>query len=127
MIERGPEDYSWLTYTWIAVIAWLAGTVSFIGKVRRGEFRAMLTWGALGAYSAEVVIAMFVAVITFWLCELAGIPKLGGAAITGVFAHMGTRAILRLEAISDWMLGIRMGGARREKRDPRRTNQQEKE
>src|SRR4051812_36438307 len=118
MIDRGPEDYSWATYAWIAVLAWLAGTVSFAGKVRRGEF----TWHDLGAYTVEVLIAMFVAVITFWLCELIGMPKLGGAAVPGLFAHMGTRAILRLEAVSDWMLGIRTG-----RTDPRRTSRRERE
>lgn len=105
MIDRGPEDYSWVTYAWIAALAWLAATVSFAGKVRRGEF----SWRDLTAYTAEVLIAMFVGVLTFWICELVGLPKLGSAAVTGVFAHMGTRAILRLETFSEWLLGIRRG------------------
>ena len=86
-------DYSTLTYVWVIALSVWGGVVSWVGKVRRGEVSPM----SLLELFAEVVVAGFVGMLTFWLCEAAEMAPLLTAALVGVSSHMGTRALFQLE------------------------------
>lgn len=45
----------------------------------------------------ELVISGFVGVLTFYLCESAGINQLMTAGFVGISGHMGSRAVIMLE------------------------------
>lgn len=96
MPEKDPTSYSLLTYLWVFALSMMGGFVSFMRKLKAGHARAFNVVEFIG----ELVTSAFAGVITFWLCENAGISPLLTAAFVGVSGHMGSRAILTVE---DWL------------------------
>lgn len=93
MIDKDPTSYSLLTYGWVFMLAILGGIVNFMRKLQQGHARAF----NLVEFVGELVTSAFAGVITFWLCEHAGISQLMTAALVGVSGHMGSRALFMFE------------------------------
>lgn len=101
MPEKDPTTYSLLTYAWIVVLSAWGGTVNFLRKRRSGDARPFNIAELLG----ELVTSAFAGVLTFWLCEAAGMHPLICAALVGISGHMGSRAIFRLERWAESKFG----------------------
>lgn len=93
MIEKDPTSYSLITYAWVFLLAMLGGLVNFMRKLQSGHARAFNVVEFIG----EIVTSAFAGVITFWLCENAGMSPLVTAAFVGVSGHMGSRALFMIE------------------------------
>lgn len=85
------------TYLWVLLVSILGGVVSFVRKVKEGSARRFNFVELLG----EVITAALVGLITFWLCESAGVNKYLEAALIAVTSHMGTRALFKFEKMLD--------------------------
>lgn len=92
-IEKDPTSYSLLTYAWVFALSSLGGVVSFANKLKQGHARAF----NIAEFCGEIATSAFAGVITFWLCENAGLSGLVTAALVGVSGHMGSRAIMFFE------------------------------
>lgn len=97
MPEKDPTTYSLATYAWVTILSVLGGFVSFAGKVREGRARPFNIVELVG----ELVTSFFVGVLTFYLCEAAGISQLITAGVVGISGHMGTRALFLLERMAE--------------------------
>lgn len=93
MPEKDPTTYGLLTYAWVLILSAWGGLVSFLRKRRQGIVRAFNVTEFLG----EIVTSAFAGILTFWLCEAAGIAPLITAALVAVSGHMGSRAIFQIE------------------------------
>ena len=78
---------------WVMAIATLGGVVSFIRKYRDGTVRAFNIIELFG----EVVVSIFVGLVTYWLCRAYSIGEWETAAAIAVSSHMGTRAVFTFE------------------------------
>jgi hypothetical protein len=92
-IDRDPTSYSLLTYAWVFGLSSLGGFISFMNKLKKGHTRAF----NIAEFMGEIATSAFSGVITFWMCENAGLSGLITAALVGVSGHMGSRAILLFE------------------------------
>lgn len=95
MIEppKDPFSYSVLTYVWVLALSALGGVVSFYGKIKSGAARAF----NITEFMGELFTSGFAGLLTFWLCESAGLDKLLSAVLIGISGHMGSRAIFAIE------------------------------
>lgn len=93
MPEKDPATYSFLTYLWVIFLAGWGGVVNFLRKLKSGEVRAFNFTELVG----EIVTSAFTGIITFFLCQNAGMHDLLTAALVGISGHMGSRALFRLE------------------------------
>lgn len=93
MLEKDPTSYSFLTYSWVFALAILGGVVNFMRKLSQGQARIF----NLAELVGEIVTSGFAGVLTFWLCENAGIAPLVTAALVGISGHMGSRALFLFE------------------------------
>lgn len=93
MPEKDPSTYSWITYCWVAGISMLGGFASFSRKVKEGKARAFNIIELIG----ELVTSAFTGLVTFFLCQAAGLGELWTIAFVGISGHMGTRAIFLME------------------------------
>jgi len=93
MLDKDPTSYSILTYAWVFGLAVLGGLVNFMRKLQEGHARVFNFIEFFG----EIVTSAFAGIITFWLCENAGLSPLLTAALVGVSGHMGSRAIFAFE------------------------------
>lgn len=93
MLEKDPSSYSLLTYVWVFALAILGGVVNFMRKLQAGHARAF----NLVEFIGELVTSAFAGVITFWMCEHAGMSPLITAAFVGISGHMGSRALFLFE------------------------------
>lgn len=94
MPEKDPTSYSIITYGWVIGLSMIGGLISFMRKIKDGSVRVFNVTELIG----EIVTAGFSGVLTFWLCEASAIDPLVSAAMVGIAGHMGSRAILQLEA-----------------------------
>lgn len=101
MPEKDPTTYSWLTYAWVAGLSMLGGFVSFAQKVKAGRSRPFNIVELVG----ELITAGFAGVLTFFLCEAAGIGQIASAPLIGIAGHMGTRAIFLMERWAERKFG----------------------
>lgn len=92
---KDPTSYTLLTYLWVFAISGLGGAVSFSRKVKAGQSH----WSNIAAFLGEIATSAFVGLITFFLCESAKLAPLLTAALVGICAHMGSRAIYQFETI----------------------------
>lgn len=95
MPEKDPSTYTFLTYAWVMILSTWGGVVSFVKKVRTGESKPHNFMEFIG----EIVTSGFAGMMTFYLCEAAGISQLLTAVFVGICGHMGTRAVFLLEKI----------------------------
>lgn len=91
--DKIPEAYNFITYVWMVILASAGGTVAFIRKVKSGHARA---WN-FTEFIGELFTSAFAGVMTFLLCQAAGIDLLKTAGLVGIAGHMGSRAIFMLE------------------------------
>lgn len=101
MPEKDPNSYTLITYLWVVGLSALGGIASFWRKMREGVTRKFNITELVG----EMFIAVFTGVVTFYLCESAGIIQPMTSALVALSAHMGSRALYilerRFEAIAD--------------------------
>ncbi len=100
--EKDPSSLSWLIYAWMIGLSILGGLVNFAGRASRHQ----TTWRDYAGLATELLTSIFVGILTFWLCEWRDFPPLLTAALVGVSAHMGTRAIFQLELVRNRILGV---------------------
>lgn len=103
MPEKDPTNYPLLTYLWVFLLASWGGLVSFMRKRRMGAARPFNFVELVG----ELCTSAFAGVLTFWMCEAAGIQPLFTAALVGISGHMGSRAIFHLEQFAESRLGVK--------------------
>lgn len=103
MPEKDPTSYTLLTYAWVSLLSSWGGAVNFLRKRRDGTARPFNVTEFVG----EIVTSAFAGVVTFWLCEAAGISPLITAALVAISGHMGSRAIFQLEKWAESRLGVR--------------------
>lgn len=84
----------WVAYGWVMVLAMLGGGVGYMQKVKSG--RVKFRWLALGV---ELLTSGFVGLLTYFLCHSSGVSDPLTAVMVGVSGHMGTRALMQLEAV----------------------------
>lgn len=101
MPEKDPTTYSLITYAWVTVLSMLGGFVSFAAKVRSGRARPFNFIELVG----ELITSAFAGVITFYLCEAAGIGQIASAPLIGIAGHMGTQAIFLMESWAERKFG----------------------
>lgn len=98
--EKDPSNYPWIVWAWVFGLSLLGGTVNYANRVSKG----LTTWRNIAALCAELLTSVFVGLLTFLLCEWQGFSSLLTAALVGVSAHMGTRALFQLEIIRNRLL-----------------------
>lgn len=103
MPEKDPTNYSLLTYLWVFVLSAWGGLVSFMRKRKTGTARPFNFVELVG----ELCTSAFAGVLTFWMCEAAGISGLVTAAMVGISGHMGSRAIFHLEQFAESRIGVK--------------------
>lgn len=106
MPEKDPTTYSLLTYAWVLALASWGGVVNFLRKRKSGDVRPFNVVELIG----EIVTSAFAGMVTFWLCEAAGIGGLITAALVGISGHMGSRAIFAFERWAENKFGVKMEG-----------------
>jgi len=92
--DRDPLEYSLREYGLVLALALLGGVVSFYAKVRAGQ---VMAWNLMQLVG-ELATSAFAGLLTFWLAESAGAPKLVTICLVGIAGHMGARAISAFEA-----------------------------
>lgn len=95
MPEKDPMTYSAITYLWVFVLSMWGGAVSFIGKIKIGQVRAF----NIVEFFGELFISAFSGLITFYLCEAAGMDRLYETVFVAISGHMGARIIFTLEKV----------------------------
>lgn len=93
MLDKDPLNYSMLTYAWVFLLSLWGGIAGYIRKLKTGAIMRF----SLSEIVGDVVVSGFVGMLTFFICESAGLPPLTSAACIGVSAHMGSRALFMLE------------------------------
>lgn len=101
MPEKDPTTYSLITYVWVSMLSIWGGIVNWLRKRREGQTRPFNVNELIG----EIITSAFAGMLTFWLCEAAGISPLITAALVGISGHMGSRAIYQMESWAETKLG----------------------
>lgn len=94
-LVKDPSSYSLLTYGWYLLLSVLGGIVRVAREVRFGE---KSTWEIVRIFLVEMLTSIFVGLLTFFLCEAAGIRPLYTAVLTSTAGWMGVRALAVIEA-----------------------------
>lgn len=102
-MPNSPENYGILTWVWVVGISILGGTVRTLTQLKLG-----MTWQDLARrWAIDIVVSAFIGIVTFSLCEYANFDQMLTAAIVGISAHMGTRAIVLIEELGySWIKKI---------------------
>lgn len=98
---RSPFDYGVLTYIWVLCLSAFGGIVNFSRKLRD----ARTTPFRLTEFVGEIATSSFAGLLTFWLCESAGIDRLIAACAIAISGHMGSRAVFKLERFLEKKMG----------------------
>lgn len=93
-----------------ALVSWLllillslwGGWASFVRKMRDGHARAWNITELVG----ELVISGFTGIVTAHLCDAAGAPAPLKYALVGIAAHMGSRALFKMESVLNAKLNL---------------------
>lgn len=88
------EIISWI---YLVVITLLGGVAAFMRKMRDRHVRL---WN-FTEFIGEIVISGLAGLITANLCQWRELPMPLTYALTGIGAHMGSRALFKLEALFD--------------------------
>lgn len=102
MIEKPPQPPAsdWaevLPWVWLVLITLLGGVASFVRKMRESHVRA---WN-ITEFVGEIVISGLAGLITANICQWQNFPLPLTYALTGIGAHMGSRALFKAEALFD--------------------------
>lgn len=84
--------FSWV---WIVGLSVLGGVAAFVRKMRANHVRAWNITELIG----EVVISGLAGLVIAHLCQWREFPMSLTYALTGIGAHMGSRALFKLEAL----------------------------
>ncbi len=95
MPEKDPLTYSLLTYVWILLISVWGGLINYYQKIKNGNVARF----SIVEFIGELVTSAFAGVMTFYLCEAAGVPSVLTAGLVGIAGHMGSRTIYIFERI----------------------------
>lgn len=87
---RDPATYPWLTYLWVCLIAAWGGLVRFLNSMRE---RKESLGASMVTLITGLVTSVFVGVLTFYACEIAGFDKLWTAICVAVTGHLGAQAM----------------------------------
>ncbi len=99
-VAKSPTSYSLLTYVWVLALALLGGVA---GAIRRAKADGKISMAEI---VGELAISAFSGVVTFYLCEWAGVSQLLSAALVGISGHMGSRAIFQFEKVWAQKMGV---------------------
>ena len=91
-MDARPPTQIILANLWVFALAALAAITQIYQKVQSGHL--VFTWWR---FFGEMITSAFVGVITFLICDAAGLEPVVSAAMVGVASHMGSRAIFLLE------------------------------
>ena len=102
MFEKPPQPpvSEWaevLPWIWLVLITLLGGVASFVRKMRESHVRA---WN-FTEFVGEIVISGLAGLITANICQWQDFPMPLTYALTGIGAHMGSRALFKAEALFD--------------------------
>ena len=87
-------------WAWVLVLSAWGGVVRNIRKIKDGEIPGF-TFIEL-VY--DIIVSGFVGVLTFLLCQYAGVDSVLSAILIGVSSHMGARALAPFEqAFGVWV------------------------
>lgn len=89
MPGKDPSNYSLVTYLWVMLLSVWGGITHNIRKLRAGVIKRFSVSELIG----DLFISAFIGVLTFYLCEWAGLDKLISAVFIAITAHMGTKGI----------------------------------
>jgi hypothetical protein len=93
---KGPFDLALVsTYLWVIGVSLLGGAASFYQKVKAGQAR----WFNFAEFVGEMATSALAGILTYWLCEYAGLNPWLKAAFIGIAGHMGSRALFMLEKV----------------------------
>ena len=99
-----------MPYLLVCLVSAWGGIASYIRKLRAGLFIRF----SLAELVGEVTISGFVGFLTFFLCQEYRLSMEMTAVLTGICAHMGSRAIFTMEVAADNVLrrwgGVKMRG-----------------
>lgn len=86
-------------FSWALLIglSLLGGWASFIRKMKEGHVRA---WN-ITEFVGELVVSGFTGIIVANLCDYIGAPVSLKYALVGIMAHMGSRALFKLESLAN--------------------------
>lgn len=102
---NGPESYTLMQYAGVFGLSIWGGLVNFWQNMKSGRrFSIMELVG-------EISTSGFAGIVTFYLCEAAGLNDLFTAATVGIAGHMGGRTIALIERL----LSMRMDSLIRSK------------
>jgi hypothetical protein len=90
---RNPLSYSLAEYGLMLGVAIAGGVVSWIRKVRSGEYQAY----SLGQLIGEMAISAFAGLLTFWGCEYFGLPQLLTASLAGISGLASSKILVIAE------------------------------
>lgn len=86
---KDPLSYPLKTYGFMLVMAIFGGFVSWYAKVRRNEIPGSSLFHLIG----EITTSAFAGLVTFFICEYAGLPQVITAPLVGIAGHMGAKVI----------------------------------
>ena len=95
MMDKDPQSYTVLTYAWVILLAVWGGTTHTVRKIKSGE----LSRFSIAEWIGDIVIAGFIGLITFYLCEYANIDRMLSAVLIGISSHQGARGIMLIERL----------------------------
>lgn len=98
---------SWLL---LILLSLWGGWASFVRKMREGHVRA---WN-IAELIGELVISGFTGVVTAHLCDYIHAPMPLKYALVGIMAHMGSRALFKLESVANTKFSLPADTARKE-------------
>lgn len=93
MTEAGLRAIDWFTWLWVVGMSLLGGFVSFYQKLKAGKARPF----NIAEFIGELGISGLVGIVTFLLCKEWDVSEYLSAALVGITAHMGSRAIMMFE------------------------------
>lgn len=86
---KDPLSYPLKTYGFMLIMAMFGGFVSWYAKVRRNEIPGSSLFHLIG----EITTSAFAGLVTFFICEYAGLPQVITAPLVGIAGHMGAKII----------------------------------
>lgn len=94
-VHKDPMGYNWITYLWVMILSLWGGTANTIRRIKEGYTAHF----SISEWLGDAVIAGFLGLLTFYLCEYANTTKPLNAVLVGIAAHQGTRGLVLLEKL----------------------------